>query len=501
MDGALDQLRSLAGIAAIVGAGALMSEARSAIRWRIVLSGLALQLAFGVLVLKTAPGRALFEALGRGVNALIDFTAKGSGFVFGSLATAEGGAGFVFAFKVLPSVIFVGALMSVLYHVGIMQRVVQGMSWVMARVMGVSGAESLASAVNVFVGQTEAPLVIRPYLGGMTTSELMAVMTGGFATVAGGVLVAYVGMGVSAEHLMAASVMSAPATLVMAKLIVPERGAPATLGQGYVPIEKVSVNVLDAAASGATDGVKLAINVAGMLIAFLALVALADALLGLCGDGVDAALARAGLEARLGALTLDRVLGWLFAPLALAIGVPYRDCATYGALLGTQLSLNEFVAYAKLTELLPRSLEPDGFSTRSVMLATYSLCGFANVGSIGIQLGGIGALVESRRHDLARLGARAMLGGFLACNLTASVAGLLISNAEADFRHARALAQRHVSRGEVEPAARVLRRAAERNPGSDWGAAAAERAARVEAWGREVESGARAIEDLKKERL
>jgi len=553
MDGALDQVRSLLGIAVIVGVGVLCSEDRRAIRWRIVLSGLALQLVFGVIVLKTEPGRAFFEWIGVFVNKLIDFTLAGSTFVFGSLASAQGGAGFVFAFKVLPTVIFVGALMSVLYHLGVMQRVVQAMSVVMARVMGVSGAESLAAAVNVFVGQTEAPLVIRPYLAAMTRSELMAVMTGGFATVAGGVLVAYVGMGISAEHLLAASVMSAPAALVMAKLFVPERETPATLGLDYVPIEKVSANALDAAATGASDGVKLAINVGAMLIAFIALVALVDWLLGhigsmilfvvrdvlganvvligirvssfgaICGTPVFLLFARhkpsqvrwkaAGLAlltillnaailvSLTGELTLARYLGWVFAPLAFAIGVPWKDCVAYGGLLGTQLSLNEFMAYAKLAELTPTALEPGGFSTRAAMLATYSLCGFANVGSIGIQLGGIGSLAESRRPDIARLAARGMIAGFLACNLTASVAGLLVSNAEADYRHARAVARGHLARGELEPAAAILRKAAERNPGHDWGVRATDDALRLDGWRRDVQDGKRPLDAVVKETL
>jgi concentrative nucleoside transporter, CNT family len=490
MQGGLDNLRSLLGIAVIIALGVALSENRRAIRWRIIGSGLLLQAVFGLIVLKTEPGIRFFEWIAHGVNRLMDFTQAGSEFVFGGLARADGPAGFVFVFRVLPSVIFVGALMSVLYHLGLMQRVVQGMSWVMAKIMGVSGAESLAAAVNVFVGQTEAPLVIRPYVPQMTRSELMALMVGGFATVAGGVLVAYVSMGVSAAHLITASLMSAPASLLMAKLLVPETENALTLGKGYVAIEKVSVNVVDAAASGASDGVKLAINVAGMLIAFIALVALVDALLGAAGSAV-------GIEN----LTLARMLGLVFYPLAFAVGVPEKDCLVYGGLLGTQISLNEFVAYLKLTSILPTSFDDTSFSPRSVMLATYSLCGFANFGSIGIQLGGIGALAEGRRHDLARLGVKAMLGGFLACNLTAAVAGTLVTNAEAEYRHALAIATKRIAAGELDAADALLLDAARRNAGSSWAEKAAEKAAKVATWREAVKGGTRPIVEVQRERL
>ncbi len=469
MGGDLDNLRSLLGVAMIVGLGVLFSERRSAIRWRLVASGLALQVAFAVLVLKTESGVRFFEWLGDGVNRLTNFTKEGSRFVFGPELSKDMSAGGVFAFNVLPTVIFVGALMSVLYHLGIMQRVVQGMSWVMARVMGTSGAESLASAVNVFVGQTEAPLVIRPYLASMTRSELMAVMVGGFANVAGGVLVAYVSFGISATHLITASIMSAPASLLMAKLLVPETETPATLGHGYVAIEKVSVNTIDAAVAGATDGIKLALNVGGMLIAFLALVAMLNAILGAIGGWFGSPT-----------LSLEGILGVVLAPLAFAVGVPWKDCVTYGGLIGTQISLNEFVAYLKLKDLLPTTtFEGAPFSPRAAMLATYSLCSFANLGSIGIQLGGIGALVESRRHDLARLGLKAMLAGVLTTNLTASIAGVLVTNAEAEYRHAAAIAAKHVQAGDLERADDLLLEVAKRNPESAWGARAKEKAAEV----------------------
>ena len=467
MDLDLENLRSFLGIALIVAIGWVFSENRRAVKWRTVGAGVALQFAFAVIVLKTAPGIWFFQKVSDGVNALIDYTVAGSSFVFGPLVTSDK-IGFVFAFRVLPTVIFVGAFTSVLYHLGILQRVVGAMAWVMQRVMATSGAESLSCAVNVFVGQTEAPLVVRPYLARMTRSELMAVMTGGFATIAGGVLVAYVQMGISAAHLLTASVLSAPAALVMAKLLVPETGEPETGRLHHIEIERTSVNVIDAAAAGATDGIKLAINVAAMLIAFVALVAMVDGILGWVGG-------LAGWQ-----LTLAKVLGKVFWPLAWAIGVPTADCATYGDLIGTQISQTEFIAYLKLAALLPKGAEDSAFSARAAMLATYSLCGFANFGSIGIQLGGIGALVESRRHDLARLGLKAMIAGVLACNMTAAVAGVLVSQGEAEFRQAEAVARARVTAGDAEGAGAALRAVARRHGGEKWGERALEAAQRIE---------------------
>lgn len=456
MELGLENLRSLLGIAAIVAVAYAFSENRRAVRWRTVGAGIALQFALAALVLKTAPGIWLFERLSDGVNALIAYTAAGSEFVFGPLAR-ESGLGFVFAFRVLPTVIFVGALTSILYHLGVLQRVVGLMARIMQRLMAVSGAESLAAATNVFVGQTEAPLIVRPYLAKMTRSELMALMTGGFATIAGGVLVAYVQMGISATHLLTASIISAPASLLLAKLLVPETETPETGALGHVEIERTSVNLLDAAAAGATDGVRLAINVAGMLIAFVALVALVNGILGWAGG-------LAGIE-----LSLGRIFGWAFFPIAFAVGAPLAEATQYGDLIGTQITQTEFIAYSKLAGLLPAGPDDARFSARAAMLATYSLCGFANFGSIGIQLGGIGALVESRRHDLAGLALKAMLAGVLACNMTASVAGTLVSSAEAEYRQAVDSARRLAARGEAETGRLLLEAVARRNPGSEWG--------------------------------
>ncbi len=447
----MENLRSLVGIVAIVALGFALSDNRRAIRWRVVLSGLGLQFAVALFVLKTDVGIFLFARIGDGVNRLIDYNREGTRFVFNSLGSDAGPAGFIFAFQILPTVIFVGALMSVLYHLGIMQRIVAGMAWIMMRVMGVSGAESLCCAANVFVGQTEAPLVVKPYIPLMTRSELMALMTGGFATIAGGVLVAYVSMGISAAHLLTGSIMAAPGALLLAKLLVPETEKPETLGKVELKIEKVSANVLDAAASGATDGVKLAINVGGMLIAFVALVALLNGILGLAG------------------YSLERILGWVFWPLAWAMGVPQPDVPKVAALLGQKLALTEFYAYTQLAPQLPTDFESgQGLSPRAAMIASYALCGFANFASIAIQLGGVGSIAENRRHDLARLGLKAMLCGALTTCLTASIAATLVTNAEAEYRQAEASAAAHIEKGDLEKAAVLLRQVEKRHPESRW---------------------------------
>jgi CNT family concentrative nucleoside transporter len=436
------RLQSLLGIPLMLGLAWSLSHDRKAVPWRIIGWGLGLQFGFALLVLKTAPGEWLFAQLNTLVMALLGYSTDGARFIFGGLvdhvvpvgtpnpadpfaplvpmADASGapmlaGTGAFFAFNVLPTVIFFSALMAVLYHLGVMQLAVRGMGWIMFRTMGTSGAESLSAAANIFVGQTEAPLVIKPYVDRMTMSELNAVMTGGFATVAGGVMAAYVGMlsGVFpdiAGHLIAASVMSAPAALVIAKIMWPEDGIPTTAGALHMDVDKPDINVVDAAARGAGEGLKLALNVGAMLLAFIALVALANGMLG-------------GLSTALGAetpLTLERILGVAFWPLAWAMGVPAGECAAVGELLGVKTILNEFVAYLRLAQVA------EGLSRRSMIIVTYALCGFANLGSIGIQLGGIGGIAPQRRSDLARLGVRAMIAGTLAAFLTANIAGTLL---------------------------------------------------------------------------
>ena len=405
------------GIVALPAIAYVLSLDRRRVRWRPVIGGLLLQLLFALLVLRTSVGRGVFEILGHIVTGVIDCTDQGSNFLFGRLGVGDEK---LFAFSVLPVIIFFASLMSVLYYLGIIQLVVRAMARVMTAAMGVSGAESLSVAANVFVGQTEAPLVVRPYISGMTQSELMALMTGGFATVAGSVLGIYIKMvGVQyATHFLAASVMSAPAAFVMAKIMLPETAEPLTAGSVKVHYERKSVNVIDAATSGAGDGLKLALNVGAMLLAFIALLALIDWPLRLISNHWE-------LEQYLGGQTLSIrvILGYLFWPIAWVLGVPTQDCGVVGGLLGTKIAATEMVAYLSLHE----AIAAGRLSPKSIVICTYALCGFANFASIAIQIGGIGPLAPDRKHDLARLGLRAMIGGALASFMTAAIAGLLVA--------------------------------------------------------------------------
>lgn len=403
----MERMISGAGLLCMIALAYGCSTNRRAIKWRPVLTGILLQIVLGFLVLKTSAGRAVFEAAKNFVNQVTGYTAQGSTFLFGPLA-ADSNIGYIFAIQVLPTIIFVGSLTAVLYHIGFMQKIVQGFAWVMVRLLKTSGAESLSAAANIFVGQTEAPLIVKPYLARMTRSELMALMSGGFATIAGGVLIAYAGMGIDAGHLLSASVMSAPAALICAKMIIPETETPETIGTVKTTFEKNSVNMIDAATTGAGDGLRLALNVGAMLLAFVALIAMLNGLLGWAGSWF-------GLES----LTFERLLGLLLAPLAWIMGIPWQDAITAGGLLGEKTVLNEFVAYAHLHQT-------EGLSPRTVTILTYALCGFSNFSSIAIQIGGIGALVPERRHELSRLGLRAMIAGTLACFMTACIAGILI---------------------------------------------------------------------------
>jgi CNT family concentrative nucleoside transporter len=414
---------SLVGLLSMVGIAWLLSNHRERVSWRIVGWGVGLQLTFGVLVMKTEAGLWVFSVLNDVVLALLGFTAKGTEFIFGDFASEE----FTIAINVLPTLIFFSALMAMLYHLGLMQRLVSGFAWIMRRAMKTSGSETLATAANTFVGQTEAPLMVAPFIKGMTSSELMALMTGGFATVAGGVLAAYVGLLDKvvpniAGHLIAASVMSAPAALVIAKLMWPETEESETAGEAEIRVEQPDVNLLDAAARGATEGMKLALNVGAMLIAFIALIALANAVIGLPFGLYNEWMGFEGASA-VEPLTMQRILGWIFWPFAFLIGVPAAECSAVATLLGEKLVLTEFIAYLHLYESL--SADVAVLSPRTVVIASYALCGFANFGSIGIQLGGIGGIAPERRHDIARLGVRAMFGGMLASLMTASVAGML----------------------------------------------------------------------------
>ncbi len=407
----LSRFVGIAGVLTIIGIAVLASRDRRRIPWRMVFWAIILQLIFGVFVLKTRLGQDVLGGTAGAVTALIGYADYGGQFVFDFLARDP--TPYIFAFRVLPIVIFISCFFTCLYHLGIMQLIVLGMARIMKRFLGVSGAESLAAAANVFMGQTEAPLVIAPYIPGMTYSELMALMTGGMATVSGAILGAYIGYGINAEYLITGSLMAAPAALMMAKIMVPETGEPLTAGEVRLKIERTDVNLIEAAARGAAQGLKLALNIAAMLIAFIAMTYLLNAVLSWCGRGV-------GLERILGApVTLQLLLGYLLAPLAFVMGVPLAEATSVGRLLGLKIVLNEVIAYADLAEI------KETLSPRSELIATFALCGFANFASLGIQLGGIGPLAPDRRKDLATVGPRALLAGALATCLTATLAGLI----------------------------------------------------------------------------
>jgi len=401
----MERLLSLVGLVVILGIAFLLSTDRKAIRGKTVFWGLTLQILFALFVLKTSVGQGVFAWLGAKINRLLQFSFVGSQFLFGKLGMPGGGGdniGFIFAFQVLPTIIFIAALFAILYYLGVMQVVVKLFAQVMTRLMGASGAESLNVAASIFMGQTEAPLTIRPYLNKMTRSELMTVMTSGMAHISGGIMGAYIAFGVEAKHLLAAVIMTAPGTILLAKILVPETEQPETAGTVRLVVPRTDANVIGAAARGTGEGLNLALNVGAMLISFLALVALVNAILGKFG------------------LQLETLLGYLFGPLALVMGVPAKDALVVGNLLGTRTVLNELIAYSQLGPL-KSSLDP-----RSFTIATYALCGFANFSSIGIQIGGIGALAPERRDDLARLGFRALLAGTFANFMTACIAGLLL---------------------------------------------------------------------------
>jgi CNT family concentrative nucleoside transporter len=388
------------------------STNRRAIRLKTVAWGLGLQLAFAVVVLRVEAGRAAFQKAGDAVTKLLSYAHAGSHFVFGDLSNPGSQLGYV-AFGVLPTVIFIAAFFAVLYHLGVMQIVIRIFAWVMTRVMGASGAESLNVAASIFMGQTEAPLTIRPFLADLTRSELMTVMTSGMAHVSGGIMAAYIFFGIDPKHLLSAVIMTAPGTLLMAKMLVPETEQPRTAGRVVMSAEEEKTekeeNLLGAIARGTTDGLHLALNIAAMLISFLALIALTDGILGGIHHWVSWV-----------PQSLEAIFGALFAPVAWVIGVPWHDCKFVGTLLGTRMALNELVAFSMLGPA-KGSLDP-----RSFTIATFALCGFANLSSIGIQIGGIGALAPNKKSELARLGIRAMLAGTMANLMSASIAGMLM---------------------------------------------------------------------------
>ncbi len=451
------RLVSLIGMAVLLLIACLLSNNKKRINFRILILGISLQVFFAIIILpnsplnraikssfgiQNAPGEVFFAAMNDAVIKLLSFAEDGSRFIFGNLVSnqvpvmmptgpegrlsAAAGAiaqtGAYFAFNVLPTIIFFSSLMGVLYYLGLMQRVVALFSKIMEKTLGTSGAETLSASANIFVGQTEAPLVIRPYVNEMTVSELMVVMVGGFATVAGGVMAAYVGMLKDyfpdiAGHLISASIMSAPAAIVMAKLMYPETEVPKTLGGVKIKLPRTNVNIIDAAASGAGTGLTLALNVGAMLLAFIALISMANFFVEQFGYLLDMIF---GITSN---LSMDILLGWVFSPLAWVMGVPWADCETIGRLLGEKMAINEFVAYASLANILESGVQ---LHERSIVIATYALCGFANFSSIAIQIGGIGGIAPQRRHDLARIGFKAMIGGTLAAFMTGTIAGIFM---------------------------------------------------------------------------
>ena len=409
----MDRFTGLLGILAVLLAAYLGSTDRKRIRWRTVAWGLGLQVTFAFLVLRFDFGQRAMAVAGSVVTNMLGATAAGTKVLFGALGTPNTSLGSIFAFQVLPTIIFISAFFAVLYHIGLMQIVIRALAWIMLKTMRISGAESMNVAASIFMGQTEAPLTIRPFLKGATRSELMTIMTSGMAHVSGGIMAMYIAQGVEARHLLSAVIMTSPGTILMAKMLVPETQVPATEGRVVIPEDEAhkEENLIGAIARGTIDGGKLAFNVAIMLISFLALVALLDSILGWTHSLAYMQWVPA---------SLGQILGFVFAPVAWLIGVPWRDCGAIGNLLGTRMALNEVIAYialgAQKATLLPRSFT----------IGTFALCGFANLGSIGMQIGGIGALVPERRNDLARLGVRAMLAGTMANLISASIAGMFL---------------------------------------------------------------------------
>ncbi|MGD8255069.1 MAG: nucleoside transporter C-terminal domain-containing protein [Syntrophobacterales bacterium] len=406
----MQRLISLLGIPALLLLAFVFCRDRKKLSYKIIVAGIGLQFFFALVVLRTRIGHQLFYWVGRGAEKLIGFTGAGSRFVFGELINVEK-MGFILAFHVLPVIVFFSSLSAILYHFGVLQWLVRQMARIFTRTLGVSGAEALSVAANVFVGMVEAPILVRPYVEKMTESELFCLMSAGMATIAGSVMAAYIGIlqphfPQVAGHILSASLMSAPAAVVIAKIMIPETETPLTAGKVQLTYEKQDVNFIDAAARGAIDGVHLAIYVAAMLIAFIALVAMVNAVFGLFGT------------------SFETVLGWLFAPIAFLMGIPWKEAVQVGSLLGQKIVLNEFVAYLNLANGLASG--DLTLSARSITIATYALCGFANFGSLGIMIAGIGGMAPSRRHDLARLGFLSIISGSLAAFLTATIAGVLV---------------------------------------------------------------------------
>src|SRR6184192_215896 len=408
----MERFVGLLGLGTMLGLAYLFSTERKAIQLKTVLWGLGLQISFAFFVLRFELGRKMFQAAGDAVNRLLSFSYAGSEFVFGEIGKKVSSFGFSFAFQVLPAIIFIAAFFAVLYHLGVMQLIIRAAAWIMTRVMGASGAESLNVAASIFMGQTEAPLTIRPFLPKLTKSELMVVMTSGMAHISGGMMAGYIQVGgADPKNLLTAVIMTAPGTLLMAKMLVPETEQPLTAGRVEMPQMEKESNILGAIARGTSDGLQLALNVGAMLITFIALLALLNAMMG----GIHG-LPRMGWFPE----SLQTIFGWLFAPIAWLIGVPWSDAAKIGDLLGTRMVLNEFIAFGKLGTM-KAALDP-----RTFAIATFALCGFANFSSIGIQIGGIGALAPNKKEDIAKLGFRAMMAGTMANLISAAIVGMLI---------------------------------------------------------------------------
>ncbi|WP_454052534.1 NupC/NupG family nucleoside CNT transporter [Clostridium sp. Marseille-Q7071] len=406
----MDRIIGIFGLAIFILIAYLFSTNRKKVDWKLVTIGVVLQVIFALLVLKVPLGQKFFQFASNIIDKLLQFTTEGTAFVFGDLVNVNK-IGFIFALQVLPTIIFFSALMSILYHLGAMQFFISIISKGLAKILGTSGAETLSAVANIFVSQNEAPLIIKPYIGKMTKSELYSVMVGGMATVAGSVMAGYVAMGVSAGHLLAASVMSAPASLVIAKIMIPETEEPLTKNSIELKNEKTATNIIEAAANGAIDGIQIAFNVGGLLIAFIALIALLNFLLGWLGGLVGADY-----------FSLSWIFGKLFSPVAYIMGIPTKDIAVAGDLLGQKVVLNEFVAYANLSPLISSGQ----LTEKTIVILTYALCGFANFSSIAVQIASIGGVAPEKRGDVAKLGLKAVLGGSLAAFMTAAIAGVLL---------------------------------------------------------------------------
>lgn len=427
------KLIGLLGFFLILGTAYLMSNNRKAINWRLIISGLALQLVLAIFVLKVPFGQQLFKSLGDGITSLLECSDAGAKFVFGPLATHETlvrvfgeGSAFLFAFRVIPTIIFVSSLVTISYYLGIMQRVVQLVARFVAFVMGASGSEALSNAASVFVGQVEAQLLVKPYVASMTMSELLASMAGSMACVSGGVMAVYIGIGIKASYLLTASIMAAPGALVISKLVWPETEESQTKGSVKIEVKRENANIIDAAAHGASDGLRIGLNVCAMLIAFIALIALGDIIvssvgqflvkIGLNGDALGLPLAN---------LKLNHLFGLLAAPIAFILGVPWNDAHTVGRLMAEKLVINEFVAYMDMSQIIAGKVA-ETMGPKAETICTFALCGFANFSSVAMQIGGIGEIAPSRREDLAKLGIKALICGTMASYLSATLAGLLI---------------------------------------------------------------------------